>query len=221
MKVNKAIVMAGVVLLLVIVLFGLGYRAYAGANTRAEEIEGELAAAKEDIAGYKKYAAYVANAKQALVEQKDQLVAKIVREQNLVRHVQKNPLVFRADADVTLHLAINYSFGLDLSDDKFDISSSVTEIQVTVGAPVMLTPPSVEIVSVEVRDKTLVVDEDKASAELMKPLADEFAAKGKAMAQDAEIQALCEKKLINLVRAYLEKQQGVKLVPTITVTYRS
>ena len=85
----------------------------------------------------------------------------------------------------------------------------------------MLAPPSVKLVAVEVRGKSLVVDEDKASVELMKQIPDEFALKGKAMAQDEEIKALCEKKLIDFLRAYLEKQPGVMVIPNITVMYHA
>ena len=40
------------------------------------------------------------------------------------------------------------------------------------------------------------------------------------LVEEPEIHALCEKKLIEFLRGFLEKQPGVTMVPNITIAYR-
>jgi len=54
---------------------------------------------------------------------------------------------------------------------------------------------------------------------LMKDVTEDFAARGAAMASNDDVKALCEKKLIEFLRAFLLKQPDVKFLPGILVKY--
>lgn len=220
MTVSKPILFGGVAAIAIVVLVGVGYFAYAREHRRVTEIEEQLKKSQNDLASYTQYAKHLAVVKQSLTEQKGALAVPVVREQTAYLRVKKSPSVFRADADVVLHLAIHYSYGFDLAAEKFELEATPTEIVATVGPPILMAIPVVKLALVEVADKSIVLDEDKAVAELMKQVTEDFAAKGAAMAKGEDVKALCEKKLIEFLRDAMEKQPGVKFVPGIVVSYR-
>lgn len=221
MTVSKPILFGGIAGLVVVVIIGLGYFAYASEHSRFEEIDRQFKNALRTIASYTQYAKHLETAKQALAENKDALTVAAVREQTVYLRVKKSPLVFRADAQVVLHLAVTYTFGFNLAPEKFELDNTPEGIVATMAPPILMAAPKVRITLVEVTDASIVLDEDKAAAELMKLVTENFAAKGAAMAKGDDVKALCEKKLIEFLRDNLEKQPEVKFVPGIVVKYQA
>jgi hypothetical protein len=217
MTISKPVVFGAIAAITVIVFIGLGYMIYASGHNRAAEIEERLKSAQKDLAAYTQYAKHLDAVKQALTEQQAGLAVTIMRDQAIYVHVKKSAAVFRADADIVLHLAIQYSFAFDLAADKFSLEATPGGLTVKVGPPILTAAPVVKIALVEVSDKSIVLDEDKAAAELMKQVTEDFSAKAAEVAKGDDVQTLCEKKLVDFLRDTLGKQPGVTFVPPIFV----
>jgi hypothetical protein len=199
-------------------LVGLGY-GNLNLQGQVAEVEAQLTRTQEELVGYTSYTTYLAKGKQSLREQAKFLAASVVREDHWIEHARRDLYLLHSEGTVILKVAAEYSFGFDLSPDKFDIAGNANGIQVSVGKPMLVATPSVTLLSYEFPSKGLLVNEEQVALELMKRLPDDYAIKGRAMANDEAIKALCEKKLVGFLRAFLEKQPGVTAVPNITIVY--
>jgi hypothetical protein len=201
-------------------LISLGY---GNLNMRDQvvEVEEQLARTQQELVGHTTYTTYLSKGKQSLREQSKFLAASVVREDHWIEHMQRDMVLFRSEGTVILKVATEYSFGFDLSPDKFDIVGTDSGIQIQVGKPMLAASPSVKLLLYEFPSRGLLVNEEQAALELMKRLPDHYAIKGRALAKDEAIKALCEKRLIDFLRDFLAKHPGVKVVPNITVAYHA
>jgi hypothetical protein len=209
--------------MLALVVGGLAALGYGNFNLQEQvaEVEAQLTRTQEELVGYTSYTTYLAKGKQSLHEQSKFLAASVTREDYWIEHARRDLYVLRSEGTVILKVAAEYSFGFDLSPDKFDLVGDARGIQVKVGRPILVAAPSVSLLAYEFPSKGVLVNEEQVALELMKRLPDDYALKGRAMANEEAIKALCEKKLVGFLRAFLEKQPGVKVVPNITVVYPS
>jgi hypothetical protein len=155
-----------------------------------------------------------------MTEQAKFLAVNVVRDYDFIEHVEVSRLGLTSTATVIVSYNVEYSFGFDLKPDSFDIQAGPSGIELRIGSPILVAAPAVMPANFEIPDKGYFVDEKAAIIAIHHRLPGIARAKGLTMAQDAEIRAVCEKKLLEFLREFLGKQPGVKQVPAITVAYR-
>lgn len=80
--------------------------------------------------------------------------------------------------------------------------------------------PAVTPLIYEIPSRGFLTDEKAAVIAIQQRLPGIARNKGLAMAQEEIIRAICEKKLVALLRDCMGKQPGVKYVPAIVVVYK-
>lgn len=83
----------------------------------------------------------------------------------------------------------------------------------------MVASPAVRNLRYKVLSGGVLTDEKAAVIQLYAKAADESASKGRLLASDPAVIALCEKKLVEFLREFLRQQPGVRSVPHIRVVY--
>ena len=191
-----------------------------GSNGQSQVLEAQLAntTIKEELLGYTKYSDYIAAGKLALKEHTIFLAAKVVREYDLVEHLETSKLGLTSTATVIVSYATEYSFGFELDD--FDIRSTQAGILIRVRAPVMVAAPAVTPMRYEILDRGFLTDEKVAVIEIQQRLPVIARRRGRSMAQEEMIRAACDKRLADFLRGFLAKQPGVTRVPQILVAYK-
>ncbi len=215
----KLIVVGAVAMIAVAGVAGVGYKMNAAKAAHVAELEEQLTATKDDLAGFSKYTTYLDVAKQSIIDGAKDLATTTVEEVTWVERVQKGG-DYRDNATVVLKLSIEYTFGFDTAADKFELALANKGLEVTVGTPGLIGTPAVTLISSEFPPKVLVGDEETAAKEIMQRITPGFAEKGKTLAQNEAIRIICEKKLLDHLRDYFGKQKDVKLVPATKVSYK-
>lgn len=173
----------------------------------------------ESLLGYTKYKDYIAGGKRAIGEQAKLLTASVTRTYTVNRHVERSLFKVKSNGAVVVTYAVDYSFGYDLGPDSYDVVDTPAGLEIRIDRPALVSIPAVHDLHYEVMEKGWLTDEKAAALGLYEGASSVAAAEGRKMASDAEIMALCEKKLIGLLRDFLAKQPGVEHVPAITVSY--
>ena len=115
---------------------------------------------------------------------------------------------------------MEYSAGFDLKPGAIAISGDKNKLLITLDQPELVASPSVNITSYEILSKGLFTDEKSAIIQLQQRLllmAQRHAAE---IVREPAVIALSEKKLGEFLVAFLEKQPGVRYVPTVEFSYR-
>jgi hypothetical protein len=189
-------------------------------QSRLMEIQSENTSIKDQLFGYTKYTDYIAAGKQVVTEQAKFLAAKVVREYDMVEHLQVGRLGVKSNATVVVHYTVEYAFGFDLKPADFELKATPAGLEVKLGKPILVASPAVTPTGHEILEKGFLTDEKEAVILLQQRLPAIAQSKGLAMAQEESIRALCEKKLADFLRDFMGKQPGVQRVPTIAVVYR-
>jgi len=175
---------------------------------------------EKDLIGYTKYTDYVSLGKQTLEGQAKLITAKVSKVYLRNQYIERNLRVFSSKAAVALTYAVEYSVGFDLTPNKFDIVSTSEGIEIKVKRPVLVAKPAVSLLSYDMPEESLLIDEKDAILIIQKQLPKLEESNGNNnVAKDPAVMALCEKRLIEFFHGFLAKQPGVKAVPYIKVTY--
>lgn len=213
------------ILITILVVFSMTYFSFFrehNAKLRKQILEAEAhgSTLKKEQIGYTKYTDYIAAGKNTVSEHAKFLAASVNREYIYNQHVQRDFIIFKSSGLVSARYLVEYSFGYNLASDKFDLRSIPKGLQVLLGKPMLVSSPAVKVLSYDFQGVDLLVDTKTAALKLTKRLPDVALNQAQDLVSDPAIQALCEKKLSEFLRGFLEKQPGVTMVPNITIAYR-
>lgn len=182
-------------------------------------LEKEVSRKESELLGYTKYTSYLTVGKQSLAEQMKLLAATVTREENVTQIIERSLLGLPSTGTVAIWYSAEYSFGFDLQSDSYDVRPTASGIEVLVKKPTLVTTPAITHLRYRILSGGLFTDERGAVLLLYEEAAKKAKEQGEAMASDAAIVALCEKRLIAFLHDFLAKQPGVKIVPQISVIY--
>lgn len=213
------LVAAGVGAFLLVVAVGIaGYLAASKANKRAAELEEQLAAAQQDVAAVTKFGEPLAKAKADLAAAGKSLNVTLVEEVQRIETLPKGPSA-RADAKVTLQLAVEYEFGFDLAAERIELAASGKGVQLRLPAPALAGLPVVRVTSFAFPPRTVTGDEAALAQEMAARLVAEFEVRGKVLAENEAIRAVCDKRVLDHVNAFIGKQPGLRVAPAVSLVY--
>ncbi len=190
------------------------------ANAEIAELKTVVSRVESELLGHTKYTTYITVGKQSLAEQMKLLTATVVREEGVTEVIEKSVLGLSSKGTVAIWYSVEYSFGFDLRPDSYDVRPGPTGIEIHVRRPRLVATPAVANLKYQVLSGGLFTDEKGAVIRLYEAAAKRANQQGMAMASEAPVVALCEKKLTSFLRDFLARQPGVTVVPAITVVYR-
>lgn len=177
---------------------------------------------KEELLGYTRYNDYVTVGMQSLREQSKFLAATLQREETFTREIRQQYGIFRSDAAIAVTYTGEYSFGYDLAPNGYEIKATRAGLEIVLAnKPMLVVSPAIKARSHQVPSKGWLINEDAATVEIYEGMDALAKKRGELMASEEAIVALCEKKMIAFLRDFLAKQPGVKMVPGITISYKS
>jgi len=206
-----------------IVYFVLEYRMYGereSAHARIMRVQADAAALKKDLAGYTAYAQFLPAAKSGLADKLKLSPVKVQREYVFIENIMQPPLKQHVLGVVIVRYTVEFLFGFDLNLEHFDIVQTANGIEIQIGKPIFFSQPKVKAQAPEIPVEGVITDEAGVLAEVNKKLDAMALQYGLFMASDEAVLALCNAKLMDVLRGVLAAQQGVKQVPTITVKYK-
>jgi hypothetical protein len=190
-------------------------------DAQAQQLQSLVTTTQQELVGHTRYTAYLTAGKQTLGGQAKLLTATVTREEGLTQVITRSLLPHvNSTGTVAMWYGAEYAFGYDLRPDQFDLRATPSGIEVRVKKPALVATPAVSKLTYKVLEGGVLVDEKAAVIKLYEEAAGRAARQGAAMASDPAVVALCEKKLLEFLYAFIEKQPGVKVVPRITVVYR-
>ncbi len=189
--------------------------AYAMVSTLKQEVSRQ----ESELLGYTQYTSYLTVGKQSLAEQMKLLAATVVREESVTQVIERSLLGLSSTGTVAIWYSVEYSFGFDLQADSYDVRPTASGIEVLVKKPVLVTTPAIANLRYRILSGGLFTDERDAVLRLYEEAAKNAKEQGEALASDATVVALCEKRLIAFLHDFLARQPGVKIVPQISMTY--
>lgn len=190
------------------------------ANERASLLQDSVTASERSLLGRTTYVRHLQEGKRQLSAQQKFLAA-TVRQPNAVTLVlDQSVLGFHSTGTIAIWYDVEFSFGYDLSPDRYDVMSGPAGIEVTVGKPRLVAAPAVTNLRHKVLSGGLLTDEKAAALKLYAEASKRAQARGEQLASDPAVMALCEKQLTTFLRNFLLKQPDVTTVPHIAVAYR-
>lgn len=188
---------------------------------QVQELKGQLEAKQKQLIGYTKYTTLLTVGKKAIEGQVKLLTAQVTREERLTKVIEKNILsrvISRGTVEVSYRA--EYSFGFDLAPGQFDVLPIKDGIEIKVSNPKLVAKPSIFDLTHKVLAGGVLTNENAAIISLQEAASSAAAEEAGKLVGDAAVAALCEKKLIEFLAAFLATQPGVSVVPHIVVTYR-
>jgi hypothetical protein len=202
-------------------VFGvMEYESNLQALKNVAELNDAITTIKADLLGHTKYTDYLQTGKKTLQEQAKFVAASIRRDDTFVRHIQKDFKIFKTDATILVKYEAEYSFGYDLQSKKFEIKDDGLGLQILLDKPRLITAPAILKQSHEVVGSSVFINDKAAAFKIYEDLPTLIESKGKALATDEAVVALCEKRLTSFFEDFLSKQPGVKRIPPVFVAYR-
>ena len=187
----------------------------------AQLLHSAIEAKERELVGYTKYTTFITASKQILTGQMSLLAAKVTREEGVTQVVERNFLPgLTSSGTVAIWYTAEYAFGFDLAPDQYDLRAIPGGLEVVLKRPSLVATPAISNLRHKVLASGVVTDEKAVALKLQGEAAGIALRQGQAMAKDAAIVALCEKKLVEFLRSFLQKQPGVLVVPFINVVYR-
>jgi hypothetical protein len=190
------------------------------ATTKLLRAQADAVATQKAMAGYTKFAEYLPASKQVLIEKLKLSAAKVVREYVHVENLDKEANKLKTVVTVIIRYSVEFSFGFDLKPENFDLIQNATGIEVHLAKPTFTAAPKVKKLSHEVPIEGALADEPATVDEIQRKLLPLAVQYGMFVATDPAVLALCEIKVIEVLRSFLVAQAGVKQVPGITVTFK-
>lgn len=213
------LVAAGVGAFVLLVVVGVtGYLAASKAGKRAAELEEQLAAAQQEVAAVTKFGEILSKAKADLAAAGKSLNVTLVEDVQRIELLPKGPGV-KADGKVTLDLAVEYEFGFDLAADRIELAAAGKGAQLKLAAPVLAGVPAVRVKSFAFPPRAVTGDEAALAQEIAGRLAAEFEVRGRVLAENEAIRAVCEKRVLDHINAFIGKQPGLRVAPAVALVY--
>ena len=188
---------------------------------RVAELEKVVVSKTQALLGYTRYTDYLTLGKKSLSEQAKFLAVQVVREEGLTQVMNKSVIGISSEATVGVWYVAEYSFGYELKPERYDIVATDGGIEIRLDRPILVATPAVKSLRHKILSGGVFTDEKGAVIRIYEGAAKRVQAQGWAMASDEAIVALCEKKLVAFLHDFLAKQPGVRMVPAITVAYRT
>lgn len=189
------------------------------AEQQAHTLQQAVTRTQEELLGYSRYTSYLTLGKQALAEHTKLLTATVVRDEGVTEVIERFLLGFSSSGTVAVWYTAEYPFGYDLGSGQFDLRATADALEIRLKKPRMIASPAVRDLRYKVLSGGVLTDEKAAVIQLYAKAADESASKGRLLASDPAVIALCEKKLVEFLREFLRQQPGVRSVPHIRVVY--
>lgn len=190
-------------------------------DAQAQQLQSLATTTQQELIGHTSYTSWLTAGTQALAGQAALLTATVTREEGLTQVIDRTFLPhLHSTGTVAIWYQAGYAFGFDLRPGRFDLRATPSGIEVRVGKPGLVATPAVSKLTYKVLEGGVLVDEKAAVIQLYADAAGRAQRQGAAMAGDLAVVALCEKKLLEFLYGFIEKQPGVKVVPRITVVYR-
>lgn len=196
-------------------------RSSESAIERVAELEDVVVSKTKELLGYTKYTDYLTLGKKSLSEQMKFLAVQVVREEGLTQVMNKSVIGISSEATVGVWYTAEYSFGYELEPESYDIVKTDTGIEVRLDRPILVATPAIKSLRHKILSGGVFTDEKAAVIKIYEGAAKRVKAQGLAMASEEAVVALCEKKLVAFLHDFLAKQPGVKIVPTIAVSYKT
>lgn len=190
------------------------------ANERANLLQETVTSTERSLLGQTTYVRYLQEGKKQLTAQQKFLAATVRQPYAVTQVIDQSVLGFHSTGTVAIWYSVEYSFGYELSADSYDVTSDREGIRITVGKPRLVATPAVSGLRYKVLSGGLLTDEKAAALKLYAEASKRAAERGKQLATEPAIMALCEKQLTTFLRAFLLKQPNVTTVPHIAVVYR-
>jgi len=201
----------------------LEYRSFGERQANADrllKLQSEAAATKKTLLGYTKYADDLLAVKNLLADNARNSAARISREFTYVETIPMDATRLRAPVTVTVRYAVEGSFGMDLKPESFEVVGAATGVELRVKKPTLMGFPTAKPLSNELSQEGVLPNEPVTLHDIHQKLPALAQRQADAMAAEDTVLALCEKKLIELVRTFLAKQPGVRHLPSIVVVYK-
>lgn len=190
------------------------------ANERADLLQQSVTSTERSLLGQTTYVRHLQEGKQQLTAQQKFLAATVRQPYAVTQVIDQSVLGFHSTGTVAIWYSVEYSFGYDLSPDRFDVTSDREGIRITVTKPRLVATPAVTDLRYKVLSGGLLTDEKAAIIKLYAEASKRAAERGKQLAGEPAIVALAEKQLTAFLRDFLLKQPDVTTVPHIAVVYR-
>ncbi len=190
------------------------------ANERASLLQDSVTESERTLLGRTTYVRYLQEGKRQLSAQQKFLAATVSQANAVTLVLDQSVLGFHSTGTTAIWYDVEFSFGYDLSPDRYDVKSGPAGIEVTVGKPRLVAAPAVTNLKYKVLSGGLLTDEKAGALKLYAEASKRAQARGEQLASDPAIIALCEKQLTTFLRNFLLKQPDVTTVPHIAVVYR-
>jgi hypothetical protein len=190
------------------------------ANERADLLQQTVTSTERSLLGQTTYVRYLQEGKKQLTAQQKFLAATVRQPYAVTQVIDQSVLGFHSTGTVAIWYSVEYSFGYDLAADRYDVTSDRDGIRISVGKPRLVATPAVTDLRYKVLSGGVLTDEKAAALKLYAEASKRAAERGKQLATEPAIMALCEKQLTTFLRAFLLKQPNVTTVPHIAVVYR-
>ncbi len=189
-------------------------------RSEAQELKTVLTETQARLLGHTSYTSYITSGKESLQGQMKLLAATVIREEGVTQVIERVLLPgLSSSGTVAIWYSVEYSFGFDLRPDSYDVRATADGIEVRVKKPSLVATPAVTKLRYKVLAGGMLTDETAAALRLYEEAAIRAKSQGTAMASEPPVLALCEKKLVEFLHAFLARQPGVKVVPQIRVVY--
>jgi hypothetical protein len=202
------------------VTFFFMQRQVQSANERADLLQQTVTSTERTLLGRTTYVRHLQEGKRQLTAQQKFLAATVRQPYAVTQVIDQSVLGFHSTGTVAIWYSVEYSFGFDLSPDRYDVTSDAQGIQISVGKPRLVATPAVTNLRYKVLSGGVLTDEKAAALKLYAEAAKRAQERGAQLATEPAIMALSEKQLTAFLRAFLLKQPDVTTVPHIAVVYR-
>jgi hypothetical protein len=201
----------------------LQVRHYGESQTLTDKIlkaEAETASTKKKLLGYTKYSESLDAGKQAVADQLKPPLVKVVREYVHVEKFAKDKFKLKAEATVIVKYSVEFLFGIDLSPANVELVDAANGVGVKISRPALLGTPTVKTQSHQVISAIDVPDEKVLLNEIHPNFAILAKRYGVAMTSEEPLRAACKMKVLECLRDFLAKQDGVQRVPAIFADFK-
>jgi hypothetical protein len=191
------------------------------ANERAEALQSVVTSTESTLLGQTAYTRFLQEGKKKLTGQRALLTAKVRLDNAVTLVLDKTVLGFRSSGTVAVWYSVEYAFGYDLNANAYDVRATDHGIAIEVGRVRLVATPAVTNLRYKVLSGGLLTDEKEAALRLYAEASRRAQVRGRELASEPAIVALCEKQLRAFLRDFLARQPGVRLIPDIEVVYRT
>jgi hypothetical protein len=147
------------------------------------------------------------------------LAGDIVRDQNLKTSIRYTPLP-DSTARIRVKYHVEYPIGYVLSPGKFRVSGGADGLVITLHKPRLIARPSVKLLSYDVLESGVLIDEKVALLDLQQRIQPEAERLAKAVLRRPDVIPISEKKLRGFLTPILKQQADGGNAPPITFEYR-